>query len=94
MAGILSAIAGNGVSRYMGRRNRHRRRLTAANESLSTHLTDAWKKLSVSNRVARLVALGGTLIEVENPGDHPIPPSYEYELFSNPHPLVAAGRPA
>jgi hypothetical protein len=43
--------------------------------------------------VARVwLSLGGALIEVENPGDHPIPPSYEYELFSNPNPLVAAGR--
>ena len=52
------------------------------------------KTVGGPNHVARLVALGGALIEVENPGDHPIPPSYEYELFSNPNPLVAAGRAA
>src|SRR5258706_2998050 len=40
----------------------------------------------------RSIALGGDLIEVEHPSNHPIPPSYEYELFSNPNPLVAAWR--
>jgi hypothetical protein len=40
------------------------------------------------------VALGVALIEVENPGDHPIAPSYQYELFSNPDPLMAVGRAA
>jgi hypothetical protein len=39
------------------------------------------------------VALGGDLIEVEHPGNHPIPIPYEYKLFPNPNPLVAAGRP-
>src|SRR5258706_11469146 len=38
----------------------------------------------------RSIALGGDLIEVEHPSNHPIPPSYEYELFSNPNPLGAA----
>src|SRR5258706_9588043 len=49
------------------------------------------KKLSAPEPL-RSVALGRDLIEVEHPSNHPIPPSYEYELFSNPNPSVAAWR--